>query len=738
MTFLTSTARFRFSGGAARFLRISGLPTVILLSFTLILGSRAVIAEPVRVGHLTAELVSEVESVQPGTQFWAGLYLILDDDWHVYWRNPGAAGLPPKITWNLPEGCSAGQILWPGPQRFETGPLASFGYHGAILLPVKITVSDDLAAERVVLKAEARWLVCKEECIPGEADLILTLPVSGDPPKIDPRCGATFSETRNSLPKWDHGWEVDVSARNRDILLTVKAPTEALGSGDNLYFFPHQSGLLNLSMPQAAVRTDSGTTITLIRNRNNFSLPDRLSGVLAVHGLDGDGPGIRNFGIQVPFEAPDAASVALEVTESGGLSVWLAILFALAGGMFLNLMPCVLPVLSLKVLSFVEKAGESRKTRFSHGAAFTSGVVMSFLVLAGLLLALRAGGSQIGWGFQLQSPAFLVVLATFMFLFGLSLLGVFEIGSSMTALGGPRTQKGLAGSFLTGVTATVVATPCTAPFMGSALGYSLVQPPTVSLLIFASLGIGMAAPYVVLSAWPGLLRIVPKPGRWMESFKQFMGFLLLATVVWLAWVLGLQTGSYTVVALLATLLLAGLGGWVYGRWGTPVLESRTRLLGQTVSVVLVAIGLAVGLAAARDATNAPSVSSLTSSGTIEWEQYTEARYTDLRRSGRPIFIDFTAAWCLSCQMNEQVAFGSEKVQKAFERLDIATLKADWTLRDEETTRALARYGRNSVPLYVLYAPGQSEPHLLPEILTPGIVLEALELITDEPERIARK
>jgi len=411
--------------------------------------------------------------------------------------------------------------------------------------------------------------------------------------------------------------------------------------------------------------------------------------------------------------------------ESSNISVWFALVSAFIGGLILNLMPCVLPVLSLKIFSIVQQSGEDRKKRINHGLAFTLGVLATFWVLAITLILLRAGGEQLGWGFQLQSPAFLIVLTTLLFLFGLSMFGVFEIGTSLTAVGqGSAKEEGFIGSFSSGVLATVVATPCTAPFMGSALGYALSQPSYVALLVFTFLGLGMAAPYMLLTTSPSLSKYVPKPGAWMETFKQFMGFLLMATVLWLLWVFSLQVGADGLLVLLGSFILASMGGWIFGRWGNIAKPKPTRVKAMIVAALLV-IGGTIFTFNNIDTKNAAT--SNAHQGNIKWQTFSPELVKKYSEEGKPVFIDFTAAWCLSCQVNEKVAFSSEEVQNAFDKMGVEMLKADWTNKDEIIGRELAKFGRNSVPLYVLYSGKQNvEPVLLPEIITPGIVLDALE------------
>lgn len=503
--------------------------------------------------HVEAELVAEVRSVQPGVPFWVALRLKMDPGWHTYYKEPGDSGIPTAIRWTLPQGFKAGEIQWPQPRTIEMPPLVNYGYEGEVFLLTEITPPKNLKlGTSVPLKARADWLVCRETCIPGRADMELILPVKNETPVLDPRWSESFVNTR--------------------ALITDMVPGREVG------------------------------------------------------------------------QAP--------------LSVGLALVFSFLGGLILNLMPCVLPVLSIKVLGFLNQAEETHSRPWKHGALFALGVLVSFWVLAGIMLAIRAGGNQLGWGFQLQSPWFVGALAVLFVVFGLNLMGLFEIGTSLMTLGGSWNSR-YSGHFASGVLAAVVATPCTAPFMGSALGFAMTQPSGVALSIFTSLGLGMALPYVVLASFPGLLRFVPKPGPWMVRLKQFLGILLLATAVWLFWVLSLQLKT------------------------------------------------------------GPS--------------FSPERVQTLREQGTPVFIDFTAAWCLSCQVNERVVLNKPEVQKKFEELGVVTLKADWTNHNETITQALALYGRNSVPFYVLYGRNpKSPPQILPALLTPGIVLDALEKIGPSP------
>ncbi len=703
--------------------KITNLPAIVLL----IILSAVATAAPVRVGHLEADLLPSTLSIQPGKPFWVALRLQPDKEWHVYWRNPGDSGLPPKLTWHLPPGFAASAIQWPYPERIDVGELTSYGYKGEVLLPVKITPPENLkVGDKLDLQAHAEWLVCKEACVPGDADLSASLPVTASAPAENDAAKTRFAEFESRLPVTESAWTVTSSITDKDVVLTLRSAGAQANKLDSMQFFPYERNLITHSAKQTLKQNSGGYQLIVPRSPYLVDLPDSVSGILVSSSGWGGGSDRKSLEFKSAVTPIPHTNAAAATTGFGGIAK--ALLFAFLGGLILNLMPCVLPVLSLKVLGFVKQAGEGRGKAFGHGLIFTAGVLISFWLLAGVLLVLKAGGQQLGWGFQLQSPAFVLALAAFMFLFGLNLLGVFEIGTSLTGLSGKAMLRGgWAGSFLNGVVATVVATPCTAPFMGSALGFSLSQPNWIAMLIFTALGLGMAAPYLVLSASPALLRLVPKPGAWMESLKHIMGFLLMAAVIWLAWVLGVQAGSNAVAILLTTLLLLGVGAWIYGRWGH--FGASRRGLASSLAAIVLLVALALGLTGVG-ATAAPIQSYQNDrDGSIAWQPYSRERVQQLRDQGKPVFIDFTAAWCLSCQVNERVAFSSDDVEEKFSELGVAAFKADWTSRDQSITRALAEFGRNSVPLYVIYTPDATvDPIILPEIITPNIVLDALTRI----------
>lgn len=696
-----------------------------LLSALILLAASPAWSESVRDKHVTAELVAENTSFQPGQPFWVGLRLVMDPHWHTYWRNAGDSGMGTTLDWELPEGFQAGPLLWPYPSAIPSGPLVSYGYEDEVLLLTRITPPADGPGGDLRMKAKAAWLMCEEVCIPGQARLELMLPARADAPDAATAWTGLFARARAALPVADVGWQAAARVTGKEIVLSLSPGPNAKSGAPAVTFFPYADDLIDHAAPQALATNGAGFELRVSRSTLRAEAPDRIRGVLVrTDGWQPDGSAPA-WEIDAPVADAALASASPATAGTGRpMSLGWALLFAFAGGLILNLMPCVFPVISIKILGFVEQAGESRARLFTHGLVFALGVLVCFWVLAGTLMALRAGGSEIGWGFQLQQPLVVVALAAVFFLLGLSLFGVFEIGLSLTSAGATaQAQKGYAGSFFSGLLATIVATPCTAPFMGAALGYALALPAFSALLIFTLLGLGMSLPYLILSASPGLIRRIPRPGPWMESLKQFMGFLMMATVVWLAWVLSVQTGSGTVIALLVALVGLGLAAWVLGRWGALHRRAGTRWVARVLALVLALAVLQPVLRLARTPAGPTDFTVLTEGG-VTWEPWSPERVAALRAEGKPVFVDFTAAWCLTCQVNKRVALHQREVEAAFLAKGVATLKADWTDRNETIARGLAEFGRSGVPLYVLYAPG-AEPRLLPEVLTPGLVLEAL-------------
>ncbi len=708
-----------------------------------------------------ATLVSEHRAVRPGTTVTLGLHIAVPEGWHTYWVNPGDAGAAAEIWWEeLPEGFEVSDFRWPRPERYAVPPLMSYGYGEEVLLPFEVTIpSTAEMGSRVILEGVAEWLFCDEVCLFTDAPVELELQIAEEA-EPDPEWAERFADTRSLLPDPGDGWEARALAGDGWILLAVEAPEGWEAGLDSLYFFPRTPFLLEHAAPQpvvapetAGLPADFGGDLVLLLEEGPYlaELPDRLEGILAPPpGTPGWTPdaGIVAVEIEAAIESVEPGVVAqvrdalpsdalapaspIEVAqaESGSLpTLPVALLLAFVGGLLLNLMPCVFPVISLKILGFVKQAGAEPRTVRLHGLVFGAGVILSFLALAGLLLAVRAAGSDVGWGFQLQDPRIIAGLAVLLFLLGLNLLGVFDLGTSLTRLGSVGAEAGYRGSFLTGVLATIVATPCTAPFMGAAIGAALVQPAGVSLAIFGGLGLGMATPYMVLSFWPALLERLPRPGQWMETFRQAMAFPMFAVVIWLLWVFGLQTGVDGATALLSGLLLLALGAWLLGR--RPGTGRRPAWVIAAVLLLFAGGGFLGFQGAAIDAP-ASSSSSSENTGTVAWEDFSAERVLEHQRAGDPVFVDFTAAWCLSCQVNKRTVLTASRIEEAFVEHGVVLLRADWTRRDDTIAAALQALGRNGVPVYALY-PGEpgAPPELLPEILTTPIVLRALERL---PER----
>jgi thiol:disulfide interchange protein/DsbC/DsbD-like thiol-disulfide interchange protein len=686
-------------------------------------------AGAVRSDHVEAELFSELSVIQPGQPFWVGVELRHDPHWHTYWINPGDSGYETSLEWELPPGFVVGEIQWPYPERLVMDPLATYGYERDVLLMVEITPPATAPeAGEVALRVHAQWLECKEECYPGEARLMTIVRV-GDDAVRDDENAALFERARAEWPITLSGWSFQGTATGDRVQVRATPPAGYEGAVDHADFFAHDPELIEY-LPESNWRRDAdGYAFDLVRNALFDHQPDRIRGVLvATTGWQGEGSGKAAL-VDIEMTPSRTDNAAPAESESAMTSLGGALLFAFLGGLILNLMPCVFPVISIKVMGFVQQAQEERAAIIKHGGLFALGVLVSFWILAGLLIALRAGGEQLGWGFHLQSPVFLVGMSVLFFLLGLNLFGVFEVGTTWMGIGQKAAgSSSWTGSFFSGALATVIATPCTAPFMGAALGYALTLSAFESLLIFTFLGLGMASPYMLLSLYPQWLKKIPRPGPWMETLKQSMGWMLVATVAWLAWVLNVMGGGAAVVLLVWVLFAVGLGAWVLGRWGTISRTFPVRLTAKIIASVLIFGSLAAGLQQVSRLGPADPGSS-TAAGGMPWEAFSPERLAELRAAGTPVFVNFTAAWCLSCQYNERVAFSPERVVTAFREAGVVPMKADWTNRDAVIGEVLAGYGRSSVPFYVLYGAGSdTEPVNLPEILTPGIVLDAIRAL----------
>ncbi len=663
---------------------------------------------PVQRDHIEVELVAETLSIQPGSAVRVGLRMLPDEGWHTYWINPGDSGLPIRLEWTVPEGTRVSGVAWPYPDALPIGHLVNYGYEGEHLLPVTVTVPADWEPGALLtLDLYADWLVCEIECIPGDAELRLELPVETETPATNPRVTHLFdwADTRRPAAV---DWPARFSTEARQLSVRIDAADDL--EGDGWQFFPASENLVDHAA-EAFVVVDNGLVQVSQRLSTFFTgAPEQLDFVL-VHATSG-----RAYALAA--EPGDLSTPAgLDGTQSRpGLA--LILLLALAGGILLNLMPCVFPVLSIKAMSLVAGAGQDQR---AHGLAYTIGVVLSFGLLAGALLVLRAGGEALGWGFQLQSPWFVGLLIYIFFAMGLALSGVFEFGTRMMGVGQNLTEAaGLRGSFFTGVLATVVASPCTAPFMGTALGVAVLLPWPQAMSVFLALGFGLALPMLALSWWPGLARRLPRPGPWMDTFRQAMAFPLYLAAVWLLWVLARQTDPNGLALVLTGMVALAFALWLAGRRNRS--ETATSIRHITVALSLLFALAALGTAARFDA-QAPTETT----ASAWWEAYSPDRLEQLIEDPeRAVLVNMTADWCVTCLVNERVALNTEAVRHVMEAENIAYLKGDWTRRDPIITDYLAQFDRNGVPLYVVYPRNGDTPQVLPQVLTPGLVVQALQ------------
>jgi len=692
--------------------------------------------------HVATQLVSEVVHVQNGQPFWVGIHLKMDPEWHTYWENPGEAGLATSVEWDLPEGFQISSLHWPVPQKFELNGFVNYGYENEVLLMAMVTPPSNLEVDQnVSIKANVNWLECKESCIPSEAQHILTLPVVNHTPEWTPEWHTYFQKSRLDHPITTQAWQVTAHYHNNDLGLLIIGKEDNLPPlKDNISFFSKNPDI-HLNKDQSLIRLKQGYFLKLIPS-DEFKPGEKstLSGILYnPNGWLKDHPAkaltIHSDIIQGLPQTPPLTPIAQTVASVGILK---AIFFAFIGGIILNLMPCVFPVLSIKILSFIQKSGQNTKTLKLHGVLFSMGVLVSFWTLSFLLIALRASGEQLGWGFQLQSSYFVIFLCGLLVLIGLNLAGVFEFGARLSNLSGKlKNADGLFGSFSSGVLATVLATPCTAPFMGSALGFALSQDPLNAFYIFSALAAGMALPYVFLSFFPKFLQFLPKPGPWMETFKQAMAFPIFGTVLWLLWVFSHRATGDELIAVLFGLLIISCAAWIYGRFVTQGQSTLKRINGTILTLLLLGGGGFVSYEAAlgQDSTSITHNENLSGEQTylgyhgLEVQPFSEGLVENLRREGKGVFVDFTARWCLTCQVNKKIVFGNKKVRQYFKNHDIVILKADWTNHNDYITESLNAFGRSGVPFSVYYPPSISaKPIPLPEVLTPKIVLDTLKKV----------
>ncbi|MDO9253791.1 MAG: protein-disulfide reductase DsbD family protein [Hydrogenophaga sp.] len=675
-----------------------------------------------------AELLAHApEGAAPGQQLWVGLQLTHTPEWHTYWKNSGDSGLPTELQWTLPEGVTAGDIAWPTPRKFPLGTLANYGYNGTVLLPVPLTVAPGFKGSHVDVQLSAAWLACRQECIPEEGNFTLRIPVHGSTALHGQRFEAALAAGPKDQPAAD-----SVLKPEPGFLSTSLAGLPVVWQGQTLEFFPETTGLIEPGAAWTQAWDGARWTARIPLSPQRSDSPAQLALVVAQANPPGEGAGSAGVRLTVPVQGswpaaaalpaavPDALQAALDAnaaraaapTSPAGapITLWAALIGALIGGAILNLMPCVFPVLAIKVLAFAKHAGD-RSAHRANGLAYTAGVVLSFLALGGLLLGLRAAGEQLGWGFQLQSPGVVAGLAVLFTLIGLNLAGLFEFGSVLPSrVASLQAKNPTLDAFLTGVLATAIASPCTAPFMGASLGLAIALPTVQALAVFGMLGLGMALPYLAASWWPAIARALPRPGAWMDTFRHGMAFPMFATVVWLLWVLGQQSGIDGAAALLMLLVVLALLVWALGLRG----KSRTVLAGFSLAGLLW-LGWAVGPNVTRMQETGASAEVATAVQGLSWQAWSPERQAALLAEGRPVFIDFTAAWCVTCQYNKRTTLADADVLADMATKNVALLRADWTRRDPAVTAALASLGRNGVPVYAIHKNGQA-PQVLSEVL----------------------
>lgn len=657
-------------------------------------------SEPVK-----AELVTQFSSAQPGSSFEVGVRLIQQSGWHTYWSTPGDTGLPTAIEWSLPKGWSAGAIQWPTPKLFIQGDIVNFGYEGNVLLPVTISIPKDTPDGSYSIEASISWLMCAEQCIPGSAHLQVPLKVNGS--EAQPSSSAGLFLNNNVLkPVPLETFSALYDQKTQAIALTFKTDKPF----KNFYVFSEGEGRVNYQAPQSLSRNNDLVTVRL-QGTPEIKIGETFSGIFAADGGPSEGGWAGSF--SAPLTAGTVAKpIAEENNSDVNLTLWMAVGMAFLGGLILNLMPCVFPVLSLKMLNLVEHRKDGHMAL--HGISFTVGVLMSMVILAGLLISVKAAGASLGWGFQLQSSWFVALLALLFVTITLNLLGLFEF-SGIRISGAQGAAHSLGASFATGILAVVVASPCTAPFMGAALGYALSVSSLESMAVFLGLGFGMSMPWLLLAFFPVLTAWLPRPGRWMIIFRTLMSIPMALTALWLFWVLSQQVSIYELALYVCAAALLAAALWLYGR----------KQFGAQISGTFIALSILCSFGLYALAASPLFSSELTASSVSEDEPWSAQTVQEALDKGQPVFVDFTASWCVTCQANKLAVLDREVVRKAFKEQNVKFLVADWTNRNPEISQTLESFGRSGVPLYLLYKPDGSVK-VLPELLTTDIVLDALK------------
>jgi len=665
--------------------------------------------------NATATLISEKVALQRGATQWLAVEQQIQPGWHTYWRYPGDSGAAPEITWRLPEGVTVSDFFWPYPERIPYGPLMNFGYEEHVYLLMEISISDSFNAAEISLSGKMNLLVCADICIPERKQLALSLPVIDETP-ADSEFADEIRQAKAVIPG-DIDANAIVTSAGENLLLSIELGQLRKDKIQSVSYFPYNDGVIENPARQNYEVKGGQLQLELLQGWDYKPSESSLDGIIVIR---------ENAGAELvtAFVVRPKTGAERQPIADDGMDLLSAILFALLGGMILNLMPCVFPVLSIKILSLVQHSQGDNKVMRVHGWFYVLGVVLSFVAVALVLILLKMGGAQIGWGFQLQSPVVVALLAYLFLLIGLNLSGFFQVGFAVMSLGGNLADReGYAGSFFTGVLATIVAAPCTVPFMAAAIGYALTQSPIESLLIFACLGLGMAVPYLLLCYMPRLLQRLPAPGSWMERLKEFMAFPMYASAVWLLWVLGQQVAADQITMLMAGGIMLAFAIWVLNHLpGSQLGRAVAILMALILLLWAISIAWSQERAVANSAPGEVSSAPKNYQGPL-WDVWSPEKISSLRQDD-VIFVNFTAAWCITCKVNEAVALNHADVKQLFEDEKVQYFKADWTNEDPQITAALEAQGRSGVPLYLLYRPGQSVV-VLPQVLTKGLIISAI-------------
>lgn len=673
-----------------------------------------------------ASLISEQSIIAPGQPFTVAVKLVIPDKWHSYYINPGLIGEPLTLEWDLPKGFKHSNIQWPTPHIAKMLGMNTYGYSHTVYYPVTITPPATLeTGKNITLKLKAKWQICDDnncdfEPANGAFGHYSTSLKTGETSVTNESTAKDFIQARKHLPRPATNWKISAHDDGRNISLILTPPPGTPFKADQAYYYDRDKQT-DAQQKQTLTQDNETYTLTIPRNKGNDIDPDPGPVLKHLNGILSLGDHRQSITISTPLDPPPAKTL-----QSANIGKLLPIVGGmLIGGLILNLMPCVFPVIGLKIMGFAQQAGEEKSKIVMHGVTFTAGVLISFWVLSGFLLSLRntalkGQGDEVGWGYQLQNPHIVLTILLLMFILALNMFGLFEIGTTATGVGGKlQNRQGLSGSFFSGVLATVVATPCSAPFLGAAIGAAFALPNVQFMLAFTAMALGLALPYLVLSIFPHLIEKLPRPGPWMESFKQAMSFLLFATAGYLLWIYIAQTGLDFMFNAVVGLTLIAIGLWIYGRWNQPHRKTKVR----TIAKILAILGLAGGVFATLPPTDK----------TITWEKWSPDKVEQLLDEDTPVYVDFTATWCLTCQSNKKTAYTQEIVQ-LFEEYGIVALKADKTKPNPLIEKKLQELGRTAIPVNVLYVPGEDKPIITPEILTPGYMKKLITENLEKPEK----